>query len=142
MVAQIGIYGNSGEEAVYFSYIYDDEGKPWNTDESNYTMKFEAGNLPPVNAFWSLSMYDSPTQLFIHNPLDRYLLNSGMINEFVKEEDGSIVLYIQKETPDIDKEANWLPAPNGSFYLVLRMYLPKEEILEGKWEMPTLEKIQ
>jgi hypothetical protein len=88
VVAQIGIYGNSGEEAVYFSYIYNPEGKPWNAAENNYTMKFEAGNLPPVKAFWSLSMYDAPTQLFIHNTLDRYLLNSSMVNEFVKEKDG------------------------------------------------------
>ena len=142
VVAQIGIYGNSGEEAVYFSYIYDEEGKLWNTSENSYTMKFEAGNLPPVNAFWSLSMYDSPTQLFIHNPLDRYLLNSGMMNEFVKEEDGSIIYYIQKDSPGKDKEANWLPAPDGPFYTVLRMYLPKDEVLEGKWEMPILYNVQ
>jgi len=142
VVAQIGIYGNSGEEAVYFSYIYDEEEKQWNSAENNYTMKFEAGNLPPVNAFWSLSMYDAPTQLFIHNPLDRYLLNSGMMNEFVKEEDGSIIFYIQKGSPGKDKEANWLPAPDGPFYTVLRMYLPKDEVLEGKWTMPTLENVQ
>ena len=142
VVAQIGIYGNSGEEAVYFSYIYDEEGKLWNTSENSYTMKFEAGNLPPVNAFWSLSMYDSPTQLFIHNPLDRYLLNSGMMNEFVKEEDGSIIFYIQKDSPGKDKEANWLPAPDRPFYTVLRMYLPKDKVLEGKWAMPTLENVQ
>lgn len=105
-------------------------------------MKFEAGNLPSVNAFWSLSIYDAPTQLFIQNPLDRYLLNSGMMNEFVKEEDGSIIFYIQKDSPGKDKEANWLPAPNGPFYTVLRMYLPKDEVLEGKWAMPTLENVQ
>ncbi|MCK5137656.1 MAG: DUF1254 domain-containing protein [Bacteroidales bacterium] len=142
VVAQLGLYGNSGEEAVYFGYYYDKEGEPWNAAEHNYTFQFEEGNLPPVNAFWSLSMYDGPTQLFIHNPLDRYLLNSNMINEFKKEEDGSIVLYIQKETPGKDMEANWLPAPDGPFYLMLRMYLPKEEVLEGKWAMPTLEKVQ
>ena len=141
VVAQIGIYGNSGEEAVYFTYIFDENNKPYNTAENNYSMKFEAGNLPPVNAFWSLSMYDAATQLFIHNPLDRYLLNSNMINEFVKEEKGSIVLYIQKDSPGKEKEVNWLPASDGPFYLVLRMYLPKDEVLEGKWAMPTLEKV-
>jgi len=65
-----------------------------------------------------------------------------MIEQFVKEEDGLIVLYIQKESPGKDKEVNWLPAPDGPFYLFLRMYLPKDEVLEGKWAMPTLEKVQ
>jgi hypothetical protein len=87
-------------------------------------------------------MYDAPTQLFIHNPLDRYLLNSGMMNEFVKEEDGSIIFYIQKDSPGKGKESNWLPAPDGPFYTVLRMYLPKDEVLEGKWAMPTLDNVQ
>lgn len=141
IVAQIGIYGNSGEEAIYFSYLFNEEHQPYNAAGSNYIMKFEAEDLPPVNAFWSLSMYDGQTQLFIHNPINRYLLNSGMVNDFVKEADGSIVLYIQKESPGKDKEANWLPAPDGPFYTILRMYMPKNEVLEGKWPMPKLEKV-
>ena len=137
--ALLGLYGNSGEEAVYPGYFHDKDGNPFNAAQQNYAMTFEAGNLPPVRAFWSLSMYDGHTQLFIHNPLDRYLLNSSMVDEFAKEEDGSIVFYIQKDSPGEEKEANWLPAPDGPFYLVLRMYLPEDDIFEGKWTPPTLD---
>ena len=87
-------------------------------------------------------MYDAATQLFIHNPLDRYLLNSSMVDNFAKEDDGSIVFYIQKKSPGKDKEANWLPAPDGPFYLILRLYSPEKNVLDGKWKIPQLEKAQ
>lgn len=141
-VAMLGIYGNSGVEAIYPAYFVDSGGSPLNAAEHDYIMKFEAGALPPVKAFWSLSMYDGPTQLFIHNPLNRYLLNSDMTGQFVKEKDGSIVFYIQKDSPGKDREASWLPAPDGPFYLVLRLYLPEEHVLEGKWTPPHLEKMK
>lgn len=139
VVAQIGIYGNSAEEAVYFSYMFDAENKPYSAAGNNYQLVFANGNLPPVNAFWSLSMYDGKTQLFIHNPLNRYLLNSGMLDKFETKNDGSLVLYVQKDSPGKDNEANWLPAPDGPFYLILRMYMPKPEVLEGRWDVPVLE---
>ena len=101
-------------------------------------MKFAAGELPPVKAFWSLSMYDGETQLFIDNPLDRYLVNSAMSGDFVFEEDGSLVIHVQKSPPGADREANWLPAPDGTFYLVLRLYLPEQRVLDGEWAAPAL----
>jgi hypothetical protein len=112
-----------------------------NASKNNYTLRFNKGELPPAKAFWSLAMYDEQTQIVIHNPLNRYLLNSTMMNQFVKEEDGSIVFHIQKDSPGKEKEANWLPAPDGPLYIVLRLYGPEPDALEGKWTSPTLDKV-
>lgn len=138
--ALAGLYGNSGEEAVYPAYFVDHDGDQLNSADSKYMMRFAAGDLPPVGAFWSLSMYDGVTQLFIENPLDRYLVNSGMTDSFVFEDDGSLVIQIQKDSPGTDREANWLPAPDGTFYIVLRLYLPDESVLNGEWTAPKLVK--
>jgi hypothetical protein len=136
--ALAGLYGNSGEEAVYPTYFVDSEGDQLNAADHNYVMKFAAGELPPAKAFWSLSMYDGATQLFIDNPLDRYLVNSAMIGDFVFEDDGSLVIHVQKNPPGADREANWLPAPDGTFYLTLRLYLPEQRVLDGEWAAPAL----
>jgi len=138
--AEKGIYGNSGAEAIYPTYLVDTEGAPFDASKNNYTMSFEKGEFPPVKAFWSLTMYDGKTQLLIDNPLNRYLLNSPMMDDFVMNEDGSLTLYVQKESPGKDLESNWLPAPGGPFYVVMRLYGPKEEALEGKWVAPALVK--
>ncbi len=136
----IGLYGNSAAEAIYPTYILDPDGQPYDASANRYTISFEKGQLPPVRAFWSLTMYDGKTQLLIENPLDRYLLNLPMMDQFKMEEDGSLVLHIAKESPGGDYEPNWLPAPDGPFYLVLRLYGPKPEALEGKWTPPVLRK--
>ena len=115
-------------------------GQPLDGAESAYTVTFAEGDLPPVDAFWSLTMYDGATQLFIENPLDRYLLNSTMMEQFRFEDDGSLVLYVQKDTPGPDRESNWLPAPDGPFYMVLRLYGPEQTALEGAWVPPPAEK--
>ncbi|MHC4265790.1 MAG: DUF1254 domain-containing protein [Planctomycetota bacterium] len=140
VAAHMGLYGNSGAEAVYPVYLVDGEGQPLNASVDKYTMSFDKGQLPPVKSFWSLTIYDGRTQLFIHNPLDRYLLNSTMMEQFKKEADGSIVFYIQKDSPGEDKESNWLPAPDGPFYMVLRLYGPKADALEGIWTPPAAQK--
>jgi len=140
VAAHMGLYGNSGAEATYPTYLVDSDGAPLNASENNYTLTFRSDDLPPVKSFWSLSMYDGKTQLFIHNPLERYLLNSTMMDQFVKQEDGSIIFYIQKDTPGKDRETNWLPAPEGPFYLVMRLYGPEAEALEGKWIPPKVRK--
>jgi len=87
-------------------------------------------------------MYDGKTQLFIENPLDRYLLNSTMMDQFKKERDGSLVLHIAKNSPGGELESNWLPAPDGPFYMVLRLHGPKPAALEGKWTPPGLQKVE
>ena len=139
--AHMGLYGNSGFEAIYPTYLMDADGTPFDASEYKYTLTFTSGELPPVKSFWSLTMYDGKTQLMIHNPLDRYLLNSSMLNDFVYGEDGSLTFYIQKDSPGKELEANWLPAPDGPFYAVLRLYGPEEEALTGAWTNPPLVKI-
>jgi len=98
--------------------------------------------LPPVNAFWSVTMYELPASLLVANPINRYLLNSSMLPQFKKEADGGLTVYIQNESPGKDKEANWLPAPKGPFFMAMRLYWPKEAALEGKWTAPPLERVK
>lgn len=138
VVAHMGLYGNSAAEATYPTYLVDVEGNPLNAAENNYTITFEKNELPPVKAFWSFTMYDGKTQLLIDNPLDRYLLNSPMMDDFVMNDDGSLILYIQKNSPGKELESNWLPAPDGPFYAVMRLYGPKEEALKGEWINPPM----
>lgn len=140
IVAHMGLYGNSAFEATYPTYLTDGEGMPMDASLNNYTMTFKKGELPPVKAFWSFTMYDGVTQLLIDNELDRYLINSGMMDDFVMNDDGSLTIYIQKESPGKELEANWLPAPNGPFYCVMRLYGPKEEALSGEWVNPVIKK--
>jgi hypothetical protein len=89
------------------------KGETLDGSKHNYTLTFPAGQLPPVNSFWSVTMYDGKTQLLIENPINRYLINSPMLPAMKKNADGSLTLYIQKDSPGKAKEANWLPAPNG-----------------------------
>lgn len=141
VAAHLGIYGNSASEAIYPTFLVDQEGNPMDASKHQYTFTFGANSLPPVNAFWSLTMYDGKTQLLVENELDRYLVNSSMVDDFVKNEDGSLTLYIQKDSPGKALESNWLPAPNGPFYTVLRLYGPKKEVLLGEWKTPKMIKI-
>ncbi len=135
-----GLYGNSGKEAIYPTYMADAVGIPLNASQNKYTLTLKKDEFPPVTAFWSLTMYDGKTQLLIDNPLNRYLLNSPMMDDFVMNEDGSLTIYVQKESPGKKLESNWLPAPDGSFYAVMRLYGPKKEALEGEWVNPPLVK--
>ena len=138
VAAHTGLYGNSGAEAIYPTYFVDSTGVLLNASENKYTITFKKDELPPVKAFWSLSMYDGKTQLFINNQLDRYLLNSNDIEAYEYNDDGSLTLYIQKESPGKQLESNWLPAPDGPFYCVMRLYGPKEEALKGSWVNPPM----
>ncbi|MBI1248488.1 DUF1254 domain-containing protein [bacterium] len=140
--AMAGIYGNNPIEATYPITRSDVEGNPLDGSQHKYTLTFPAGQLPPVNAFWSVTMYDGKTQLLIKNPIDRYLINSPMLPEMKKNADGSLTIYIQKDSPGKDKEANWLPAPDGPIYMAMRLYWPKTDppsILppgKGTWKPP------
>jgi len=138
VAADRGLYGNSAAEAIYPMYFVDGEGKPLNAAENNYRITFDKDKFPPVHAFWSLTMYDGKTQLLIDNPIDRYLINSPMMEDFVINEDGSLTIHIQKESPGAGLEANWLPAPDGPFYCVLRLYGPKESAVNGEWVNPPM----
>jgi hypothetical protein len=145
--AKGGIYGNDAVEAVYpiARTLADDE--VLDGAKHNYTLTFPAGKLPPVDAFWSVTMYDGKSQLLIENPINRYLINSPMLPDMKKEADGSLTLYIQNKSPGADKESNWLPAPNGDIYLVMRLYWPRPgapSILppgEGSWQPPGVQRV-
>ena len=141
--ALAGIYGNDAEEAVYPLAKTDGIGAPLDGSKHDYTLTFAANNLPPVNAFWSVTMYDGKTQLLIENPINRYLINSPMLPSMKSNPDGSLTIYIQKDAPSADKKANWLPAPNGPIYMVMRLYWPRvappPSILpagDGTWKPP------
>ncbi|AMM84528.1 cell envelope protein [Martelella sp. AD-3] len=143
--ASAGIYGNDAAEAVYILGRNLANGDLLDGSKQSYTLTFPAGELPPVEAFWSITMYDGKTQLLIENPISRYLINSPMLPELKKNADGSLTLYIQKDTPGAEKESNWLPAPDGPIYLAMRMYWPKTgkpsvlPVGQGTWQPPALE---
>jgi hypothetical protein len=138
-VALAGIYANDVAEALYPITHTDGTGAKLDGSTSRYTITFPDGQLPPVNSFWSVTMYDEKTQLLVDNPINRYLINSPMLPSLKKNGDGSLTLYIQKDSPDTGKEANWLPAPNDTFYLVLRLYWPKHAGLDGGWKPPAVQ---
>lgn len=137
---QVGIGANSKEEALYPIFEKDQDGQPLDGTSGRYTLRFAGGSFPPVNAFWSLTMYDRPGQLLVANPINRYLINSPMLADLKKDPDGGVTIYIQSEAPDADKASNWLPAPKGPFMMAMRYYWPKPELLEGKWTSPTVER--
>lgn len=138
--AVLGIYGNSKLEAMYPTY-YVDEAKRKLDGANRYTLRFAPGQLPPVNAFWSLTMYEEPASLLVANPINRYLVNSPMLPQFKRDADDGLTLIIQNESPGKDKEANWLPAPKGAFSMIMRLYWPKAEATEGKWTAPPLKRM-
>jgi hypothetical protein len=106
-----------------------------------YTLRFAGGQFPPVNAFWSLTMYDLPNQLLVKNPINRYLINSPMLPSLKRDPDGGLTIYIQNEAPGADKESNWLPSPKGPFMMAMRYYWPKPELLREQWNSPPLNRI-
>lgn len=134
--AQGGIYGNTAAEALYVIQVVDGGRQPLDGSKSNYTLTFSPETMPPVDAFWSLTMYDRQSQLLIDNPIDRYLINSAMLNHLVRDDAGNITLYIQKDSPGTALEPNWLPAPGSSFYTVMRLYIPQAQALDGRWTPP------
>lgn len=145
--AKAGIYGNDAAEAMYPFTREDAQGQPLDGSKHKYSLTFAKGELPPVNAFWSVTMYDGKTQLLVANPLNRYLINSPMLAGMKKNPDGSLTIHIQKDAPGKAEMSNWLPAPDGPIYLVMRLYWPKEtppSILPpgaGTWNPPGIARI-
>jgi hypothetical protein len=136
--AALGIYGNSKMEAMYPIYGVDQAGQKLDGSKK-YTLRFAEDQLPPVNAFWSLTMYRMPESLLVANSLNRYLLNKPMLPQFVKDADGGLTFYVQSEAPDAAKQPNWLPAPDGPFMSVLRLYWPAPAALDGAWRQPPMQ---
>jgi hypothetical protein len=139
--AKLGLYGNSGEEAIYLAYFVDGNHQPLDASKDSYTLLFPKGQLPPAKAFWSVTMYDGKTQFLVANSLKRYLLNSTMLKSFKYGSDGSLTIYVQKDSPGAPKEPNWLPAPDGPFYAILRVYMPAPEVVNGTWKKPPMQPV-
>lgn len=139
LITAIGLGANRPQDAVYPTSDADAEGKPY-SGANKYVMHFPKGQTPPAKGFWSLTMYDD-NYFFVKNPLNRYTVSSRF--DFTYNKDGSLDLYIQKDSPGKDKEANWLPAPEGRFVLMLRLYWPQDtspSILDGTWKIPAVRK--
>jgi hypothetical protein len=139
--AMAGIYGNDAAEALYPFLITDSDGQKPDCASNRYMLTFPPGQLPLTNAFWSVTMYDGKTQLLVANPINRYLINTPMLPQLTKNPDGSITLYLQKDSPGADEESNWLPAPNGPIFVVMRLYWPKEAALNGSWNPPAVHRV-
>ncbi len=136
MVTQMGLGANVPEDAIYPLNLADEAGRP--LDGANkYTIHFDKGATPPVEAFWSITLYDQEGYQ-VANPLNRFAVSSWM--PFKTNPDGSLDLYLQNESPGKDKETNWLPAPKGPFNLTMRLYAPKADALTGKWNPPPVVK--
>jgi hypothetical protein len=138
IVAQVGLGANLPEDAIYPLNLGDEAGRPLD-GTSKYSIHFEKGATPPVNAFWSITLYDSEG-FQVANSLNRFAVSSWM--PFKYNADGSLDLYFQNESPGKDKEANWLPAPKGAFNLTMRLYAPKSDALTGKWNPPAITRVQ
>ena len=138
LVTAIGLGANRPQDAIYPISQKDAPGSEYDGASKKYVMHFNKGDLPPVNGFWSLTMYDKDS-FFVPNPLNRYTLSQR--NKFVTNADGSVDLYLQADSPGKAKEANWLPAPKAQFIPMLRLYWPKEtppSIIDGTWKPPAI----
>jgi len=138
IIAQVGLGANLPEDAIYPFNLGDELGRPLDGDNV-YMLHFEAGAAPPVNAFWSVTLYDQQG-FAVANPLNRFALSSWM--PLQHNPDGSLDLYVQNQNPGTDREANWLPAPKGPFNLTMRLYAPKSAALIGRWYPPAVVKIE
>lgn len=136
-IAAVGLGANLPEDAVYPYTRVDEKGNPLN-GSNRYVIHFERGETPPVNGFWSLTLYNDQF-FFAENPLGRYTLSPR--DDLKYNDDGSLDLYIQNGLPEGSKQSNWLPAPKGNFILMLRLYWPKEPILNGSWKPPVVKRV-
>ncbi len=137
---QVGIGANSREEALYPVLEKDSNGQPLE-GANKYVLRFAPRSLPPVNAFWSMTLYRLPDQQLVANPLKRYLINSSMLPSLKRDPDGGVTIHIQNESPGKSRESNWLPAPQGPFMVTLRYYWPKPAMLDGKWVSPEIKRV-
>ncbi len=139
-ITAIGLGANLPQDAVYPTSEGPDVLKKYD-GAKKYVMHFPKGELPPVNGFWSLTMYDA-NYFFVPNPINRYTVSQR--NKFQVNKDGSVDLYVQNESPGKAKEQNWLPAPKDKFILMLRLYWPKEKppsLLDGSWKIPQVKEV-
>ena len=135
--AFLGILGNAGEEYLGVGYQADAHGRPFD-GARRYTITFAPGGLPPVSAFWSITVYDADKHLYA-NEIDRYVISSRHIAQMNPDSDGGVTIDLQHEAPAPGRVANWLPCPPGPFGLTFRTYFPAESIRSGAWTPPPVE---
>jgi hypothetical protein len=136
----VGLFGNVKKVSVYFASSKDDKGELYDGSKYNYTQTFTADQIPIVKNFWSYTMYKLPQRWLVDNPINRYSIGSATPGLKI-EADGSIIIYMQTESPGKDKESNWLPTPNGPFWPILRTYGPGRTLLNGSWEQPEIKQV-
>jgi hypothetical protein len=137
----VGIFGNVKKVSVYFATAKDDKGELLDGSKHNYAITFTADQIPPAKNFWSFTMYKLPQRWLVDNPINRYSIGSATPG-LKKAADGSITLYFQAKSPGKDKESNWLPAPEGPFWPILRTYGPSKAILDKTWKLPPVKRVQ
>ena len=136
----MGIFGNWEKVSVYFSVGTDDQGELFDGSKHSYQLKFTADQMPPAKNFWSITMYKLPQRWLVDNPIDRYSIGSSTPG-LKTAADGSISIYVQAKSPGQDKETNWLPAPDGPCWMVLRIYGPGKSILDKTWKVPPVKQL-
>ncbi|MFM8409507.1 MAG: DUF1214 domain-containing protein, partial [Alphaproteobacteria bacterium] len=138
--AMLGIYGNTKEEAVYASQQTSPDGQLLDGNRK-WLLRFEPGKLPPVDIFWSITMYKLPERLLVANPIQRYSLGDRTPG-LKSGADGSLEIYLTSDDPGPDRAANWLPTPKGPFFFVARFYGPGAGLLDGSWTLPPLVELE
>lgn len=133
----VGQFGNYPSQAMYPGFQTDQNGEPLDGSKYNYSLTFEADNIPQSEYFWSFTMYDLPGRFLIENPINRYSIGS-QTKSLKKDKDGTLTIYFQSSSPGKEKEGNWLPAPDAPFYTVLRIYGPGEDVLNGTYQLPEM----
>ncbi len=136
-----GIFGNYASQAIYLTWHADADGKPINTATSSYKLTFKKGQTPPAKYFWSITMYNLPYRFLVANPIDRYSIGSRS-KQLKTNKDGSIDIYISKNSPGKALESNWLPAPDGEPFIILRVYGPGPDVISGKYQVPMMVKVK
>jgi hypothetical protein len=139
-IADYAIYANRAASSMYPEIHVDDIGDPLHGSQ-RYTLRFEKGQLPPVSDFWSITMYRGDTLTLAENPINRYSIGDRTPG-LKTADDGSLTIYIQKDSPGKDKEANWLPSPAGEFNLMCRVYGPQQALMDGKYKLPPVKRAQ
>lgn len=137
----VGIFGNWETISVYFALGQDDQSGSFDGSKHSYTITFAEDQIPPVKSFWSFTMYKLPQRWLVDNPIDRYSIGSSTPG-LETGDDGSITLYFGASSPGAENESNWLPAPEGPFWMVVRTYGPDESILDGTWKMPPITRLE
>lgn len=132
----LGIFGNTTDQSVYMTEVGDVNGAPTDGSKNDYMVTFKAGEFPPVKYFWSYTMYKLPQRWLVDNSIERYSIGNST-EGMKKNKDGSLTIYMSRNSPGKDKESNWLPAPDGPFWVVLRTYGPSQDILDKKWKQPS-----